>query len=549
VRRLLLALLVLAVLPAAAPAAPPPANAVYTEEYFTTPDGTRLHADVFRPKGVEGPTPVLMTVSPYLAHSGATSLEPNNPGGPSNRFYDFLEQAKVLERGYTWVQVDLRGYGGSGGCGDWGGPGEQMDVKAAVEHYAAKPWSTGKVGLYGKSYDGWTGLMGLVQRPKGLAAVVSQEPVYDGYRYLYMNRVPFANRLGTPVGFRQYDLKPGHRSDTPEYQLNGLAGTATNPACYAENIVLAQDASPFSGYWRARDLVRGLKGNRVPTLLTQGFLETNTKPDAAFTAWRNLAADAPGSQAIFGQFDHVRVNDRDGDDRPAMGREGLTEQVARFFDEHVAGDKGATKGDPVVSVQSAAGEYREERAWPPADAERFTTELVPGTYTDTGANRVTQSSVRGLWTTSAPLEREVHLAGVPELELQVKTSATDANAVGVVYDVAPDGTATLVSRGGYLLPGTGRWEWELYGQDWRFAPGHRIAVLVSWADTGWFSHQASGATVEVLRGSISLPLLTKRRTATLDSLGTTSRLEQHLAGAFPLPPAAFARESAFALPR
>ena len=39
--------------------------------------------------------------------------------------------------------------------------------------------------MYGKSYDGVTGLIGIAQQPKGLAAVVAQEPVYDLYRYLY----------------------------------------------------------------------------------------------------------------------------------------------------------------------------------------------------------------------------------------------------------------------------------------------------------------------------------------------------------------------------
>ena len=36
-----------------------------------------------------------------------------------------------MERGYTFVMVDLRGFGGSTGCLDWGGPGEQADVVKA----------------------------------------------------------------------------------------------------------------------------------------------------------------------------------------------------------------------------------------------------------------------------------------------------------------------------------------------------------------------------------------------------------------------------------
>jgi uncharacterized protein len=528
---------------AAAPAAPPPPGADHIEEYFKAPDGTTLHADVFRPKGLPqgARTPVIMAVSPYLAHSGATSYETGNPGGPSDRFYDFIEGARILERGYTWVQVDLRGFGGSSGCGDWGGPGEQMDVKAAVEHYAKQPWSTGKVGLYGKSYDGWTGLMGLAQEPEGLAAVVSQEPVYDGYRYLYMNRVPFSNRLGTPLGFRQYDLKPGHPTDTPEYQLNGLLGTATNPACYVENIVLAQNSDHDSAYWRPRNLVDDLQGVTTPTLLTQGFLESNTKPDAAFEAFGGLRGGE--HQAIFGQFNHVRVNDRDPDGRPAMGREGLLDQVARFFDEHLKGIEPDVE-DPAVSVQDNTGAYREEAAWPPADAVARRTTLLGGTYTDSGANRP-NASARGLWSLSQPLEREAHLAGTPRVTVGATVSAPDANLVAHVFDVAPDGEAVLVSRGARLLPASGRGALELYGQDWRFAPGHRIAVLLSWADSGWFSHEASGATVTVRSAELELPLLARPRTESIPGTGPTARLEQWLGTAFALPAGAFDRETHF----
>jgi uncharacterized protein len=53
--------------------------------------------------------------------------------------------------------------------------------------------------MYGKSYDAATGLMGIAQQPTGLSAVVSQEPVYDLYRYLYSNRVRFENSLATPL--------------------------------------------------------------------------------------------------------------------------------------------------------------------------------------------------------------------------------------------------------------------------------------------------------------------------------------------------------------
>src|SRR5262245_27675886 len=185
---------------APAQADPPPPGATWTQASILEADGTKLHADVLRPAQLpaDAMTPVILSIGPYFNHSGQTGpagpvegtpYTPTGVAGPSARFYDFINGARLMERGYTWVQVDLRGFGGSSGGLGWGGPGEQADVKAAVEWAARQPWSTGKVGMYGKSYDGVTGLIGIAQQPAGLAAVVSQEPVYDFYRYLYTNRV------------------------------------------------------------------------------------------------------------------------------------------------------------------------------------------------------------------------------------------------------------------------------------------------------------------------------------------------------------------------
>ena len=155
----------------------PRGDADYSDAYFPGGDGlTTLHAQILRPAGLSSraKTPVIMSVSPYFT----TGVRPAGEG--PERFYDFLELSNILSRGYTYVMVDLPGFGGSSGCNDWGGPREQRAVKAAVEWAARQPWSTGRVGLLGKSYDAWTGLMGIAQQPKGLAAVVAMEPVYSG---------------------------------------------------------------------------------------------------------------------------------------------------------------------------------------------------------------------------------------------------------------------------------------------------------------------------------------------------------------------------------
>src|SRR5688500_1654552 len=162
-----------------------------------------------------------------------------------------------------------------------------MDVNASFEWAAAQPWSTGKVGLLGKSYDGWTGLMGMANKPKGLAAVLSMEPVFDGYRYLYDDGIRFVNSVLTPTSFM----------------------TTAQPACAAEYIAAQQDDDEHSAFWQQRELIRKSQGSEIPLFLTQGFLETNTKPDGAFDYWKGIAGP---KRAWFGKFDHVRGTDRAG---------------------------------------------------------------------------------------------------------------------------------------------------------------------------------------------------------------------------------------------
>src|SRR3954463_6306608 len=257
-------------LSAPAKADPPPPGSTWSQASIVEADGTKLHADVLRPANLPAvaKTPVILSIGPYFNHSGQTGpvgpvegtpYTPTGDAGPSARFFDFINGARLMERGYTWVQVDLRGFGGSSGCLDWAGPGEQADVKAAVEWAARQPWSTGKVGMYGKSYDGVTGLMGIAQQPAGLAAVVSQEPVYDLYRYLYTNRVRFTNSLATPLLYDAIAGTPGTTGDTLAYNADSLNDVA-RPGCPALNWLDQQSSDHGSAYWRARDYIAATKG-------------------------------------------------------------------------------------------------------------------------------------------------------------------------------------------------------------------------------------------------------------------------------------------------
>ena len=509
-------------------------DADHTEHYFASSDGiTQLHADVLRPKGMAADvkTPVILTVSPYTNHNGSTTDTDLSGTGPNPRFYDFLNLSGALTKGYTYVMVDLPGFGGSGGCNDWGGDREQKAVRAAVEWAASQSWSSGKVALLGKSYDGWTGLMGVAQQPEGLAAVVSLEPVYSGYRYMYMNGVRRPNFAGTMAGFQVYDAKPGRPSDSPQY----LANSAPQAWCYGVNLAgTSADDSPTGPYWAERDLGPTARGKTTPVFLTQGFLETNTKVDGAFEYFNGLAGEE--NRAWFGQFDHCRAWETQAacsgggeDQRLAVGRDDFMEQVMRFLDEHLKGVE-PVREDPTVEVQDILGRYRAEAQWPPADSRLHTTALNTGTYSDSGSgNGLRPTETQGIWTVSQPLAHDAWLSGEPVITVGVD-SVPNANLAANVYDISPDGSARMISRGVSLLRGVGTKtaSFAMYGQDWPLQEGHRLGVLISSANTDEFQHVATRSAVTVKSAKIALPFLTYDRVTFLDG-DVTPRLESYLA--------------------
>jgi uncharacterized protein len=492
-------------------AAPPPRNTKWTQHYFPSTDGvTMLHADVLRPKGLSNKerTPVILTVSPYTNHSGQTTDFDPTAEGPSARFYDFLEVSDIIDRGYTYVIVDLPGTGGSSGCNDWGGAREQGAVKAAVEWAASQPWSTGRVGMMGKSYDGWTGLMAMAQKPKGLAAVVSMEPVYSGYRYLYNNGVRFSNSLGTPASFQVIDAKPGTVNDGPEYHAYG----APQVWCYGVNYGLQQLDEEDSFFWAERNLLPPTKGAKTPLFLTQGFLETNTKSDAAFDFFNALGGKH--NRAWFGQFDHYRGWELDEKANFQTGRAVFASEMMRFFDRHVKRVKRPTHRDAPVAVQDNLGRYRSEPSWPPPDSRLYWTKLRKGTYADDGRNEASGSSAgQGIWSISQKLPYDAWLAGEPKVKLSLD-AVPRSNVVANLYDVAPNGKATVVSRGTMLVRGAGAQNvsFELYGQDWLVKRGHRLAVLISGANSDWWVHLPTNTDVTVAKAKIGLPFLRSMRT-------------------------------------
>ena len=506
-------------------AAAAPNGSTWSETYIPTPDGESLHVDVLRPEGATeaDKTPVILIVSPYIGEAQ----------GPNNRFYDFIEGARVFERGYSVVQVSLRGTGGSSGCLDILGPGEQTDVVTAVKWAASQPWSNGNVGMYGKSYDANTGVVGAATRPPGLKAIVAQAIAPDRYRGSYNDRVRLLQSVAYPALYGsggEAQGYPGRATDTT-YTANALSRSADCQALLAEHY-LDDEQSPF---WRSRDFVERAKGSTIPTFVTAGYLDNATNIGAGAIDFFNSLA---GPRKLWvGWWAHDRGNDVVGDEL-AMGRAGFFDEVMRFYDEHLKDAGPLTAGDPVIAAQSSDGTWRSEDSFPPADARDYETNLFSGSYQDNGSNRGSRVSGpggvavgsaaygAGVWTFSPPLAQTEQLTGIPTATIDVKPEVPRTNVVVNVYDVDPEGNATMLTRGAALADSAGPKDVLLWPTDWKIQPGPRIGVLVSGANAEAFTHVPTRSTVTVTGGQIRLPFLDTVRTSDLPG-ATSPRLESY----------------------
>jgi len=483
---------------------------VWTEEFFPSADNTSLHADVFLPAWAEEGDrfPVIVSVGPYFATAIGQS-------GPTLRFEDMFEEGRPFERGFAYVQVDSRGYGGSAGCYDMGGRGERMDVKAAVEWAAAQPWSTGRVGMWGKSYDAWTQVMALAEDPEGLGAAIIQAPLIGLYEGIYENGVGFQTgwrNIG--VSYLLYDAPPNDPTNSQTQEV--INGAQFNPGCFAYIQTMNQNHVESAPYWRERDLKVPAADTDVPVFWTHGFFDQQTKANNFMPVWEDI--ESP-KRAWFHQSDHARGNEVN-----RVGREGWMDEAMAFLEQHLMDAPALDL--PAVEVQDNEGNWRSEDAWPPEDASQHRFPLLDGTYADNSGNSASSPN-NGLWTFTPPAPYDLRFSGAYEVAVDVDAQLPLANMVTLLYDVGPDGTGTMIQRGAQLIDGPGPASFESLPQDWILREGHRLGLFVSASDSTFFFPLHTRGNVTVKSGTWSVPFLRYERTPDLEggpAAPTTTRV-------------------------
>jgi putative CocE/NonD family hydrolase len=335
---------------------------VRTSHYIAVRDGTKLAADIFRPavngKPAAERLPVVWTHTRYQrSHSRDGKLETLVDRSPRLRL--------LLEHGYVVAVVDVRGSGAS--FGTWEGsfsPKETRDAYDLTEWFAAQPWCSGSVGMFGPSYLGTTQYMAASQAPPHLKAIFPQKAPCDRYALLYPGgifRNDFSDAWGKGVHELDTVLLPSRVDEDPDGPLLEAARKehAGNRGAWEMTV-----ASPFRDSldpktkeptWLARSTfghLDAIRRSKIPVYHLGGWFDCNTRDTVV--CYRNL--DNP-QKLVLGPWTHQQDHELD-----------LAVEHLRWFDHWLKGvDNGVMKEPPIhyyVMGNPRGPGWRSASQWP-----------------------------------------------------------------------------------------------------------------------------------------------------------------------------------------
>lgn len=440
-------------------------------------DGVGVVADVVLPEG-DGPFPVVVERTPYSR----------------GRLLDPVSWVRLVEQGYAFVAVDVRGRGDSEGAFE---PfkNDGFDGYDTVEWIAAQPWCTGKVGMVGISYDGLTQWWTARHRPPHLACIV---PMASGavqvgaaphmgtgiplqYWFWWMHYV--TGRTGQHTGAVSWSAGWAHR---PLRTLDERLGTGRP---YWQGFVRGdwdmgdEDCVLSEQDWADFD---------TPTLVCVGWWDEQTTINSWMALCRSVGSDK--ANLLIGAWDHAGNNLP----RPVLGGLDVAPSaidvfttIEQFLAKHLKPDAGGDEllrcrvfrtgamewdhlaewPDPAAApyplylrsdgaAQSMGGDGRLAPAPPPALEPPDSFEHDPATPERTLINldlfawsdppldqRFVQRRPNTLVYTSEPFDKRVTVSGEAVLEVFASSDRVDSDLYVEIADVYPDGRAITFTTG------------------------------------------------------------------------------------------------------
>lgn len=456
--------------------------------YITVRDGTRLAADIFLPavegEPLAGPFPVLWAYDRYQRARERSD-------GVQTKLEIFPYLAEIVRHGYVVADVDARGAGASFGTQRLPlAPEQARDVYDVTEWLADRPWSTGRVGMWGGSYLGGMQYLGASLRPPSLVAIFPQMAPADAWELFRPGGIfleTFTERW--TEGARVIDLT------VPAPPVDSDPDGVVRDSALAEHEENVDVARAFREL-RFRDSQRDDFRWPYPVLSPLSYRsEVSESGVAAYhlTGWRDIFARDPflwywnleGPQKlIIGPWSHQQ----------SAGLDYAAEHLRRY-DYWLKGvENGVMDEAPIHyrTIGDSTGTWKSAREWPPVRIRPDTLWPAPGPSgtvasindgrlsprppeevgsirypVDTTASAgmatrwnnaagvggtefryadLASNDARGVTWTGAALETPLVITGHPRVRLRVASSTPDADIFVFIEEVRPDGSSHYVTE-------------------------------------------------------------------------------------------------------
>ena len=462
----------LVVAPAAATADPAPphvrgtstvpvysyADAIRESVWVTTPldndgDGVKdkVVVDLVRPKAPVR-VPVVMDASPYYQCCGRgneSELKEYAADGTVTKFPLFYDNYFV-PRGYAFAAVDFNGTSRSTGCGDVGGREEILGVKAAIDWLngrgngtyadgtvARASWTTGKVGMIGKSWDGSVANGVAATGVEGLETIVPISAISSWYDYYRDNGAVYTADFG-PAWLSEY--------------VNGRPPSVCQPVRDALLTGSENATGNYNSFWAERDFVPSARKVRASVFIAHGINDLNVESKHFSQWWDALARNNVPRKIWLGQPGHVDPFD--------FRRAEWVSTLHRWFDYWLQDLDNGIMREPMADIEQAPDVWVRERTWPArgvtlpvslgaGDGVTGTLGLLPSrpsvsTIVDNPALRenaavaAPNTVVPGRQAfLSAPLPADLRISGTATVSLRVKVDRPNTELTARLVDYGP----------------------------------------------------------------------------------------------------------------
>lgn len=440
-------------------------------------EGHTLNADLYRP-AAPGRYPTLLMRLPY--------------GTPIASSYNYRHPAWYAAHGFAVVVQDVRGRGGSSGT-FYPFRYDREDGARACEWITAQPWSDGRIGMYGFSYQGIVQLLAAQAEAPGLCAIAPAQMWVEPYtQWKAEGGVPL---LGGVLGWAlQLAAGDALRSGDEEMSarlrslaIDALLGAVPTDGAPLRHVPYIADwlAHPLrDAYWRGQEIdVAAL--SLPPALWIASWYDTFLTGTLA--GYRAAAAVARHQSLLIGPWGHLPWVPRVGEvDFGPAALSPVDALQLRHFAAVLRGEEPLAFG--VAVFVTGLNDWRALPSWPPPAAplrlylvsgfgptsagllhtdppaarafDTFVSEPLNPLPTLGGhANAGTRPGVgpydqrpletRGevLLYTSAPLERDTYVIGDVRAVLDIAASTEDCDWIARLCDVHPDGRSFNITQG------------------------------------------------------------------------------------------------------